>query len=396
MKVTIAQQIAALEAKRVAAIARREEVQGIAMEAGRSKEAAEQEEFDNLTADIDTCNKELKDLRVMEKDAVAEAKPVRPSVDDPGAVDTKEGPGVITGMRPNVEKGIPFVRYTKAMVMAKGIPALALQIAQANKQWHDQTPEVAMVLQGCCRGRRYHLGWLGLRACLQRKSHERIPRVSAPDDDSGQDPRLHPGSVQRPLGAANWRRNRILGGPRIAHSRIETDHRKRQPGNCESGRTGSARQGVDDELDPSAEILVRNDLSKTIAQFLDVNFIAPGYPAVANTNPASVTNGVVPTAASGTASSNLRTDAQTLFNTFDVNNLEGGGFFWVTTPKIARAISMMLTSLGNLLFPTVTPEGGTFMGYPLIVSGSAMQVGSPVSGEGNPPGPGPRAIDRNG
>ncbi len=134
---------------------------------------------------------------------------------------------------------------------------------------------------------------------------------------------------------------------------------------------------------PSAEILVRNDLAKTIGQFLDTQFIAPDYAAVANVSPASITNGVVPTAASGTTSATLRTDAQTLFNTFDVNNLEGGGFFWVTTPKIARAMSLMLNSLGNLVFPTVTPEGGTFMGYPLIVSGSAKQVGSPVSGEGN-------------
>jgi HK97 family phage major capsid protein len=84
---------------------------------------------------------------------------------------------------------------------------------------------------------------------------------------------------------------------------------------------------------PAAELLVRNDLAKTIAQFLDVNFIAPDYAAVANVNPASITNGIDPTAASGTAAANLRTDAQNLFATFDSNNLEGPEFVWVTTPR---------------------------------------------------------------
>lgn len=53
------------------------------------------------------------------------------------------------------------------------------------------------------------------------------------------------------------------------------------------------------------------------------------------------------------------------------------------TPKTARAISLMITSLGTPLYPSMTPDGGTFMGYPVIVSQSAMMVGSPVSGEGH-------------
>jgi hypothetical protein len=44
---------------------------------------------------------------------------------------------------------------------------------------------------------------------------------------------------------------------------------------------------------------------------------------------------------------------------------------------------LMVTSLGEPFYPTVTPFGGTFMGYPLIVSLSSMQVGSPVTNEGN-------------
>ncbi len=384
---TIAEQIASFEAKRAASAARRDEVQNKAIEAGRSKDAAEREEFDNLTAEIDNIDAELKDLRVIERQAVAKATPVTKAVgEDSAAASAARGgiaEGRITHVQANIEKGVPFVRYVKAMILAKGIPMLALQIAQANKQWMDQTPEVAHVLKtAVAAGDTTTAGWAAELVYNQNLTSAFLEYLR-PMSILGK----IPGFTMVPF---NVRWGTQTGGA--------TGYWAGQgkPAPVSALATGSDSLGIakavgmvvlSKELmmssDPSAEVLSRNDLAKTISQFLDVNFIAPDYAAVANVNPASVTNGVVPTAASGTAASNLVTDVNTLFNNFDVNNLEGGGFFWVTTPKIARAISNMRTTLGAFLYPTVTPEGGTFFGYPLIVSGSAMQVGSPVSGEGN-------------
>jgi len=46
------------------------------------------------------------------------------------------------------------------------------------------------------------------------------------------------------------------------------------------------------------------------------------------------------------------------------------GLAVVTTPALARGISMTLGPMGLPMFPTVTPNGGTLMGYQLIVSAS--------------------------
>jgi uncharacterized protein YlxW (UPF0749 family) len=70
---TIAEQIAAFEAKRAANVARMNEIQTKAIDDGRSKDDSEKEEFGNLGAEVETIDSELKDLRLMEKQQVANA-----------------------------------------------------------------------------------------------------------------------------------------------------------------------------------------------------------------------------------------------------------------------------------------------------------------------------------
>src|SRR5262249_32647501 len=62
---------------------------------------------------------------------------------------------------------------------------------------------------------------------------------------------------------------------------------------------------------PSAETLVRNDLAKSISQFLDQQFVDPAIQAVANVSPASITANVEPAAPAGTSAANFRTDLVT-------------------------------------------------------------------------------------
>jgi HK97 family phage major capsid protein len=388
---TIAEQIAAFEAKRAANVARMNEIQTKAIGESRSKDETEKEEFSNLGAEVDTIDSELKDLRLMEKQQVAAATPVKKEDGEDQAkaaaarggargVEVVDGP---IRVRANLEKGIPFVRYMKALVQGKGIPHLALQIAESNQVWKETSPEVAMVLKAAvAAGDTTTAGWASELVYNQNVAGAFLEYLR-PQTILGK----IQGMTQVPF---NVRWGTQTGGATgyWVGQGSPTPVSKLSTGSDSLGIAKAAGLVVlDKELimssAPSAELLVRNDLAKTIAQFLDVNFIAPDYAAVANVNPASITNGITPTAASGTAAANLRTDAQTLFAGFDSANLEGPEFVWVTTPRVARAISLMVTSLGEPFFPTVTPFGGTFMGYPLIVSLSSMQVGSPVTGEGN-------------
>src|ERR1035437_3773334 len=98
---------------------------------------------------------------------------------------------------------------------------------------------------------------------------------------------------------------------------------------------------------PSAELMVRNDLVKAIAQFLDQQFLSPDYAAVANVSPASITSGVNPLAATGTTAATLRADVQTLFGTWIAANLDPTGGVWIMPATTALAISLMLNALGQ-------------------------------------------------
>jgi HK97 family phage major capsid protein/HK97 family phage prohead protease len=385
---TTAEMIASLEKKRAANVARMKSLSDTAAARNETFNAEEEQEFDNLDGENESIDKQLVREKKLEKALVDGAAPVARTVGtDPAAASAARGATTaetrITHVQPNLEKGIPFVRYVKALVQGKGIPHLAMQIAEGNKQWHDQTPEVAMVLRNAvAAGDTTTAGWASELVYNQNLVSAFLEYLR-PQTILGK----IQGMTQVPF---NVRWGTQTGGATgyWVGQGSPTPVSKLTTGSDSLGIAKAAGLVVlDKELimssAPSAELLVRNDLAKTIAQFLDVQFIAPDYAAVANVNPASITNGVDPTAASGTAAANLRTDAQNLFATFDSNNLEGPDFVWITTPKIARAISLMLTSLGEPLYPTVTPFGGTFMGYPLIVSLSSMQVGSPVTNEGN-------------
>lgn len=387
--VKIAEQIVAYENKRAANIARMNALMEASAEAGQTLDAAQTEEYDGLQNEVDTIDSHLVRLKAHEARMVADATrsvSLRAVGEDPDAGLAARGGaelrGNIISVRANLEQGIPFVRYVKAMVRAKGIPEIALSIAKSNQTWRDQTPEVEKVLMAAvAAGDTTTAGWASELVYNQNLVSAFLDYLR-PKTIIGRIKGFTPvpfnvrWGTQTSGSTGYW----VGQGLPIPVSKLATG----------SDSLGIAKAAglvvLAKELmmssSPSAEVLVRNDLANSIAQFLDVNFIAPDYAAVANVNPASITNGVTPTVATGATAATMLTDTNTLFGIFDSNNLSTEGAFWVMTPGLARNISAMLNSFGQPLYPTMTPDGGMFRGYPAVVSGSAVQVGSPVSGEG--------------
>jgi HK97 family phage major capsid protein len=132
--------------------------------------------------------------------------------------------------------------------------------------------------------------------------------------------------------------------------------------------------------EPSAEMIVRDDMMKTIAEFCDRRFLDPNYAEVSNVSPASITNGVTPLTPTGTTLATLRADIQTLFKQFINNNDDPTSATWIMDTGMALTISMMQNALGQNEFPMMTMNGGTFAGLPAITSNSANISGSPDSG----------------
>jgi len=120
---------------------------------------------------------------------------------------------------------------------------------------------------------------------------------------------------------------------------------------------------------PPAEATVQRDLIEQCAQFLDEQFIHVGVTETPD-HPASITNGANAHPASGTDYAALQADLAAAMATFDSAGISTVGLAIVTTPAIARGISMLLGPMGLVMFPTVNPDGGSLLGFQLIVSAS--------------------------
>lgn len=381
---TIAEQIASFEAKRAATVARREAVQQKALDESRTKDAAEREEFENCTAEIDSIDAELKDLRVMETQALKTATAVTKVVGvDPAAASAARG-GVtetrITHVRPTVEKGVGYVRIVKALIESRGNPQLALMHAEAQKGWADQTPGVVEYLKTAVAGGvTTSSGWASEFVYNQNLVQEFIDI-------------LRPQTVLGKLtGLTKVPFNVRMSGIDSGSTAYWVGQGKPVPVsklNSLEVTLGIAKAAglvvLTKELvrssDPNAEVVLRNEMMKTMATFMDVQFLDPNVAVVANVSPASITNGVTAVTPTGTALTHLRTDIQTLFRQFIANNDDPTSATWIMDPTMALTFSMIQNALGQNEFPGMTINGGTFAGLPAVVSNSANITGSPDSG----------------
>jgi HK97 family phage major capsid protein len=143
---------------------------------------------------------------------------------------------------------------------------------------------------------------------------------------------------------------------------------------------------VTDELlrdsSPSADILVRDALVGALTELMDSDFIDPASTA-SGARPASITNGVTAIASEsaggsvgGGAAEAVRADVKALMNAFIAANLMPN--VWIMRATTALSLSLMQNPLGQPEFPTISINGGTFSGLPVIVSQHVPAVGSPT------------------
>ena len=136
---TIAEQITALEAKRMASASRRDAVMQKAVEEDRTTDAAEQEEFDSLDATVNAIDSDLVRLHAVEKSQASAAKPVVRA----GTGEARSAIRVDTA-QPKLPPGIAFARYViaKAVSFKEMVPASEI----ARQRWPDH-PDIELALK---------------------------------------------------------------------------------------------------------------------------------------------------------------------------------------------------------------------------------------------------------
>ncbi|HEX8030289.1 MAG TPA: phage major capsid protein [Vicinamibacterales bacterium] len=128
---------------------------------------------------------------------------------------------------------------------------------------------------------------------------------------------------------------------------------------------------------PSSEDKVRNDLSKALIATIDTTLLDPANAGTANVKPASLTNGVVATAVSGTTAAAFRVDLKNMIATMIAAGIQCNSLVLVMSQGIGLSLSLMRNALGNREFPDLTMRGGYVEGIPVICSEAVTSLGSP-------------------
>lgn len=378
----IAKQIAAFEATKAAKSTRIDEIMDAAAEKGETCDDAQMTEIKGLEAEIVQVDEHLVLLRNREKRSVAGATLIRSGEgDDPArAAELRGGGGALAAVqvRKQLPKGTGFTRYAIALAKARGN---LMQAAEMAKMWHDESPEVELVLRAAvAAGTTTDATWASPLVVYQNMASEFIellrPQTIVGKIDGFRRvpfnikvPRQTGGSTVNWVGEAS-----VKPITSVAFDQLSLGFSKIAgiiPLSEELVRFSS----------PSAEALVTADLIASIAQFMDVEFIDPTNAPVTNVSPASVTYGATSIAATGVTAAALRADVKSLMALFLAANLSPVGGVWIMTAQQALAISLMVNALGQPEFPGVTMLGGTFLGFPVIASENVPTVGaSPTDG----------------
>jgi HK97 family phage major capsid protein/HK97 family phage prohead protease len=380
------EQIASFEAKRAASVARMEELMKKAADEGRTLDENETQEYTDVEREVAQIDEHIPRLKRLEKTLVKEASPIPGSIQTKGDVDSLRPAGSGVRVTANAPKGMAFARLVKAKAVGYlngGGDFGALTYAQGQKHW-ENTPQVVEHLKtGVAGGTTTASAWADDLVYNQNLAGEFI-ELLYPQTILGRLPGLRRVPFNIRVGSATsggtgyW----VGEGKAIPASKMQTDN---------VSLTIAKAAGlmvITEELArssaPSAEALVRDDLIKTVTEFLDVQFIDPNYgPNTTTGAPGAVTYGIPATqvrAASGTTAAALRADFAALMDPLFTANVNTMDAVWVTSPYMAMKIGMINTSLGTREFPDINMNGGSLFGLPVVTSMSAYVAGSPDYG----------------
>jgi HK97 family phage major capsid protein/HK97 family phage prohead protease len=359
-KQTTAEHITALENKRAALAARLTDIMATAAADETTLDDANAKEYDEIELQVKSIDADLVRWRDLEKIQIKSATPVTTATIVPA---TTTLPRI--SVKANVAPGTGFVRYCQALAVGKGSTLQAVEYA---KRWHDSTPEVELVLKAAvAAGTTTDATWAGPLAPIKPLTDEfiaylrpatilgkvpgfmKVPfNVSVAAQTGGGTYQWVGQGAPKPVGKLAFA-TVTLGITKCAGIIVITE---------ELARNSS----------PDAEEVIRRDMVAGIAQYLDQQFIDPAVAAVAGVSPGSVTNGVTPITTAGTSPANARTDVQAMANAMAALNISTSGAVLVLSETNAIAFTNALNPLGQPLFPGMSQQGGTIMGYQAITS----------------------------
>ena len=366
---SIRKQIEALQKKRNAHLDAMQALSETAANDNRLFTEDEQKAFDKDQGEVRDIDAQLDRLNEAEKQLAGRAQPApTPTPQPTPGLEVKPYKGF---------KGQGFVRLALAVGRTKGNFQMAAEYAA---RWKDQTPEVYEVLAQIARsgqlpGEVYRAAvaagtttdaqWAGPLVYAQNLASEFIEFLR-PATIIGKLP-LRPVpfnvSIPRQTGAASvgWvGQGMSKPAGRLAFDRLPIPWAK-----------VAVIVVITDELarfsDPSAEQLVRDDLVASIATYLDGQFTDPAVAAVANVNPASITNGVAPIVAATGGVADINTALTQAIQQLIAANMPFTSVYWLLNSGTRVALqNQRVPTYLTYAFPEMA--AGNLKGYPWVES----------------------------
>ena len=389
---TIQEQIDDLQNTREVKIASMQAITEKCAAEGVTKDAEQREQFDTLSAEVDTIDAELKDLRRMAELQAKAAKAV-----DAGnttkAAESRDHSAAIIKRREETAPGILFARHAMCVFAAKG--NLRDAAAIAHQQYGEDSP-VAKSL-GWANGRSMETVLKAtVAAGTTSDSTWAKPLVEYVNYAGDFVEYLRPRTLVGQFGTGNIPALRRI--PFNVHIKGQT-----------AGGTGywvgegapkpvtkfgfndtyhgwykvAAIAVLTDELirfsDPSAETYVRDSLADVLIERIDTDFIDPTFAGSSNVSPASIAYGATTVHSTGNDGDAIRKDINAAFAAADAANHDFDTPVLIMRSSAARAVAAMQNALGQPEFPNLTPRGGTLAGIPVLVS-SYVPAGDSTGG----------------
>jgi len=379
-KMTVQEQITSFENSRGAKLAEMNAIMSAASSSGSTLDAEQTEKYDSLAAEVKAIDDHLPRLRLLEKTNVATATPITKVVDTKSGSDLRGGAPVVQ-VKDNLPKGTAYTRYVIAKIIGKNSTSDAIRYAESRPDWMTETPVVVDMLKANLSintkavtnpGTIAEPAWAAPLA-VQRPIDDFL-ELLRPRTIIGRIPNLRnvPFNISVPVqnggGTYGWVGE---GAPKpVGQLQLA------------SATLGIAKAAgiivISAELakisNPSAESVVRNDMIAGMAQYLDTQFIDPTVAAVANLNPASITNGANGYGTAGTSSDNARTDIKKGITLLTQSLYNIGDVVIIMSEANAFALAGAITTLGVRPFPDITAQGGNILGVPVVTSQAAGNV----------------------
>jgi HK97 family phage major capsid protein len=366
---TIAEQITQHENSRAAKVAQRDALLEKSAAEGRTLDTTESETFDTLNTEVRSIDDHLVRLNEAKKDNEKKAVPVN-GTGTALASQSRSGVPVVS-VRDTPEPGILFARHVMALAACKGNKYEAAEYAK--RTWGDGASEIytglregmmtraavapGTTLQATFAAPLVIVNYLNDFLALLRPLTllGRIPglrhvpfNVSMPAQTAG--------GTYKWVGQGKWKpvTNAQYASVTLSFAKA-------------SGIIVLTEELVRMST-PSAEAAVRDELVKGAQAFLDVQLVDATVAAVANVNPASLTNGVTGTAAGGTTPAFARSDIAARIAAFAALTYPVNELVILMSESQAFNLGLALNAVGSPLFPGLTAAGGSIIGVPVITS----------------------------